>query len=141
MTSNLRFVIDSNTTISALLLPRSVPRQAFDLAFALGIVLISQETVAELDEVLRRPKFSRYFQEEDRLRFLSTYVSNAQMTNVTVSVTDCSDPKDNKFLELAVSGHAMCIISGDRDLLRLSPFRSIAVLTPQAFLADYARLK
>ncbi len=138
MTNRVRFVLDTNTTISALLMPRSIPRQAFDAAFALGIVLISQETIAELDDVLRRPKFNRYVQEEDRLRFLATYLSVAQMVEVTAKVTDCSDAKDNKFLELAISGGAACIISGDQDLLTLSPYRGIFVLTPHAFLIDYA---
>jgi predicted nucleic acid-binding protein len=40
----------------------------------------------------------------------------------------------DKFLELAVSGGATHIISGDDDLLVLHPFRGIAVVTPQAFL-------
>lgn len=137
MTSRTRFVLDTNTTISALLLPNSTPRQAFDAAFALGIVLISQATVAELDDVLRRPKFNRYVPEEDRLRFLSTYVNDAQIIEVTVTVTDCADVKDNKFLELAISGTATCIVSGDQDLLMLSPYRGIAVLSPRTFLENY----
>jgi predicted nucleic acid-binding protein len=60
MTSNPRFVLDTGIIVSAVLLPRSVPRQAVDLAFAGGHVLASTETIDELDEVLRRPKFNRY---------------------------------------------------------------------------------
>jgi len=47
----------------------------------------------------------------------------------------CRDPKDNKFLELAVAGEATHIVTGDSDLLVLNPFRDIAVLTPSEFLA------
>jgi predicted nucleic acid-binding protein len=39
-------------------------------------------------------------------------------------------------LELAVSGGASHIITGDEDLLLLHPFRGIAELAPQAFLAS-----
>lgn len=49
-------------------------------------------------------------------------------------ITACRDPKDDKFLELAVSGRATHIISGDTDLLTLNPFRGIAILPPRAFL-------
>jgi putative PIN family toxin of toxin-antitoxin system len=47
----------------------------------------------------------------------------------------CRDPKDNMVLELAVSGHADYIITGDQDLLILDPFRGIRIMTPDAFLA------
>jgi predicted nucleic acid-binding protein len=53
---------------------------------------------------------------------------------ITTSVKECRDPKDDKFLELAISGGASYIVSGDADLLTLHPFRGIAVITPQDFL-------
>jgi predicted nucleic acid-binding protein len=49
-------------------------------------------------------------------------------------ITDCLDNKDNKFLELAISGKASHIISGDNDLLVLSPFRGIVISSPATFL-------
>ncbi|MFP4390748.1 MAG: putative toxin-antitoxin system toxin component, PIN family [Desulfococcaceae bacterium] len=47
----------------------------------------------------------------------------------------CRDPKDNKFLELAVSGSASILIAGDQDLLVLNPFRNLDILTPTEFVA------
>jgi uncharacterized protein len=52
-------------------------------------------------------------------------------------ITVCCDPKDNKFLKLAVSGCAICIISGDADLLVLNPFREIPVVTPHEFVSQF----
>ncbi|MFQ5771845.1 MAG: putative toxin-antitoxin system toxin component, PIN family [bacterium] len=46
----------------------------------------------------------------------------------------CRDPKDDKYLELAVSGGAKFIVSGDKDLLALNSFREISILTPEQFL-------
>jgi uncharacterized protein len=71
------FVLDTNVIVSALLSPRSVPRQAFDLAFARGSVLISDVIIAELDDVLRRPKFNRYISEDDRSQFLAKFIQDA----------------------------------------------------------------
>lgn len=46
----------------------------------------------------------------------------------------CRDPKDNKYLELALSGQADCIITSDRDLLSLNPFKNISIISPSEFL-------
>jgi len=137
MTSNVRVVIDTNVAVSAVLLPRSVPRRAFDRALEHGIVLISSATVAELHDVLRRPHFDKYLHEEERLAFLATLMREAELVMVTDVVTACRDPKDNKFLALALSGKATHIVSGDEDLLVLHPFRGVLILTPQAFLAPW----
>ena len=135
MTSEVRAVVDTAIAVSAVLLPRSVPRQSFDAAATRGRLLVSEMTIAELDEVLRRPKFNKYVPEEKRLEFLAALVREAELVEVVHVVSECRDPKDNKFLELAVSGNASHIISGDADLLVLHPFRGIAIVTPQVFLA------
>jgi putative PIN family toxin of toxin-antitoxin system len=122
--------------VSALLFPRSVPRQAFDLAFIRGTVLVSDATVNELDEVLRRPRFERYLKEDERLQFLDTFIRDSTIVEVNEVINVCRDPKDNKFLEVAVSGNATCLISGDADLLTLDPFGNIKIITPQTFISQ-----
>ncbi|MBU4198556.1 MAG: putative toxin-antitoxin system toxin component, PIN family [Kiritimatiellae bacterium] len=52
---------------------------------------------------------------------------------LTKAVADCRDPKDNMYLELANEARASCIITGDKDLLDLHPYRGIAILTPKQF--------
>lgn len=134
MTSELRAVIDTNVAISALLLPRSIPRKAFDFVVEHGRLLVSTATVAELDDVLRRPKFDRYVREEERLEFLAAMIRVAEVVDITTTVTACRDTKDNKFLEVAISGEASHLITGDADLLVLHPFQNTAIMTPQLFL-------
>ncbi|MGH7961915.1 MAG: putative toxin-antitoxin system toxin component, PIN family [Candidatus Binatia bacterium] len=134
MTSELRAVFDTNVVVSAVLLPRSVPRQAFDRVQKYGKVLISAATVDELNEILHRRRFDKYVGEARRLEFLAALIREAELVNVTEVVAECRDPKDNKFLELAISGKATHIISGDADLLVLHPFRGIPVVTPQALI-------
>ena len=139
MTSNVRAVLDTNVAISAALLPQSTPRQAFDQVLEQGASLISIATLAELNEVLRRSRFNRYLREEERLEFLSTLVRESELVEVTAAVSVCRDPrdpKDDKLLELAVSGAATHIITGDDDLLVLHPFRGIAIPSPHDFVAE-----
>lgn len=135
MPTDLRFIFDTNVTVSALLLKRSVARQAFDRALEQGKLLVSQATMEELNEVLQRKGFDKYVQEEERIQFITTLVREAVLVEITETINECRDPKDNKFLELAVSGKASCIVSGDNDLLVLDPFRGIPVLTPREFLS------
>jgi len=52
-----------------------------------------------------------------------------------VRVTDCRDPKDNKYLELALAAGAETIVSGDDDLLVLDPWRGARIMRPADYLA------
>ena len=126
MTGNARAVLDTNVAVSAALMSNSTPRRVVDLILERGTLLISIPTLAELNEVLRRPRFNRYLGEERRLEFLATLLREAELVEVTETVSVCRDPDDDKFLELAVSGAATHIISGDDDLLTLHPFRGIS---------------
>jgi len=130
----LRCIFDTNVLVSALLLPDSKPRQALNRALREGKVLVSFATLAELNEVLSRKRFRRYVDEEDVRSFLAALTREADWVDVGIQIQACRDPKDNKFLELAVSGQGTHIVTGDTDLLALNPFRGIEILPPHRFL-------
>ncbi len=67
--------------------------------------------------------------------FLAAFIRDAEVVDVTERVAECRDPKDDRFLELAVNGNATAIVSSDSDLLVLNPFRGVAILTPQEFIS------
>jgi hypothetical protein len=129
-----RFVFDTNVIVSALLIKKSVARDSLDKARELGAILLSIDVIEELYDVLNRPAFDRYIDEEDRIRFLNLLVKEATLVDITERVRECRDPKDDKFLELAVNGKADCIISGDNDLKVLNPFREIEIVSPREFV-------
>ncbi|MBN3989271.1 MAG: putative toxin-antitoxin system toxin component, PIN family [Nostoc sp. NMS2] len=136
MTNNRRFVFDTNVLISAFLFSQSKPRQALEQATVIGVIVLSNTVLSELEEVLYRPKFDRYLTKERRQEFLENLTENAQFIDVTEQIDECRDPKDNKYLELALSSQAECIVTGDDDLLVLNPWRGIEILTVQEFLAS-----
>jgi putative PIN family toxin of toxin-antitoxin system len=132
---NKRFVLDTNIIISSVLWPNSKPNVAVKKAQQLGIIIVSSVTWQELDTVLFRPKFDRYITFEERELFLLDLSQTVKFILETSFITDiCRDPKDNKYLELAVNGRAECIITGDQDLLILHPFQSIEIITVNDFL-------
>ncbi|OGA52282.1 MAG: putative toxin-antitoxin system toxin component, PIN family [Betaproteobacteria bacterium RIFCSPLOWO2_12_FULL_62_58] len=134
MTPRKRIVVDNNALVSRLLLPDSVPGRAVRRAVDEGQLLISEATLIELADVLARPKFDRYVSIEDRQQFLRLLGSVAELVPITYPIRACRDPRDDKFLELAINGGAAIIITGDKDLLALDPFQGIPIITPASFL-------
>ncbi len=53
---------------------------------------------------------------------------------ITQQVRVCCDPKDDKFLDVALAGDAQLIVTGDQDLLTLHPFHGVETLMPADFL-------
>jgi putative PIN family toxin of toxin-antitoxin system len=130
----LRCVLDTNVFVSALLAPGSKPRAVLDRVHQQGTILLSFATLTELYEVLSREQFRRYIDKEDIRRFLAALTREAHWVDVNVQISACRDPKDDKFLSLAVSGQATHIVTGDADLLALHPFQGIQILAPSEFL-------
>jgi putative PIN family toxin of toxin-antitoxin system len=91
-----------------------------------------------LQRVLARPKFERYVTLAERELFVASLTLEATLVTVTVSLQVCRDPKDDMILELAVSGQATSIISGDADLLALGSFNDIPIRTAAELLSDVA---
>ncbi|WP_343730633.1 putative toxin-antitoxin system toxin component, PIN family [Duganella sp.] len=127
-------VFDTNVLISAAIIPASVSRQALLHAVAHYQLVQSEATWTELTEVVARKKFDRYFPDSSRCEFMLMLARSSEFINVSVTISDCSDPTDNKFLELAVEAKSLNIVSGDNHLPDMHPYRGISVLTPAAFL-------
>jgi len=133
-----RFVVDTNVLISALLFKNSVPFRTIELVEKQGIILYSEATLNELEQVLNRKKFNKYLSLEDRQVFLLKFISTAELVSIKETIAVCRDEKDNKFLELAVSGNANIIVTGDLDLLVLNPFQTLEIVTPNMFIDRFS---
>jgi putative PIN family toxin of toxin-antitoxin system len=134
MTNSPRCVVDTNVHISALLSAGSTSNRTIDTVLQHGVLLSSAETFAELEVSLHRSKFDSYLREDDREQYLALIQGASEFVEVTEHIEACRDPDDDKFLELAISGNADVIISGDDDLKVLHPFQAIPILSPDEFL-------
>ena len=129
-----RLVIDTNIYVSFALRNGSLPGRAVRKAWLEATLLQSEPTWIELKAVLMRPKFSRFFPPNTLQIFLEEIHELSEMVDVRSSIKACRDPRDDKFLELAVDGEADLILTGDADLLTLNPFRKIGIITPAQYL-------
>jgi putative PIN family toxin of toxin-antitoxin system len=131
-----RVVLDTNVLISAILQPKGPPRAAVDgVRAAGGVLLFSEPTFDELSTRLARPKFDKYLSRQGRALFLAQLDAVSERIPITGAKLGCRDPDDDKLLETALMGEADCLITGDRDLLVMSPFHDIPIVTPADFLA------
>jgi putative PIN family toxin of toxin-antitoxin system len=129
----MRLVLDTNVLVSAALKRESTPGLAVHLAEGAGALLKSPDTERQLFEVLGRPYLVALIDTEAK-NWLRNLMASAEPVTVTERIIACRDPTDDKFLEVAVNGNADVIVSGDSDLLALTPFRDIPILTPAAFV-------
>ena len=129
-----RIVADTSLLVSRLLLPQSWPAKAVRKAVDEGQLLVSDATLEELADVLSRPKFDLYVSLEDRQDFIRVLNRVAARVIVTSPIKACRDPKNDKFLEVAFNGEANLILTGDRDLLALHPFRGVDILSPREYI-------
>ncbi|MBY0436416.1 MAG: putative toxin-antitoxin system toxin component, PIN family [Cyclobacteriaceae bacterium] len=135
----MKVAVDTNVVIRAAFSPGSFSFLAFEEAMDKHRLLVSIDTFEELQGTLHKPKFDKYFFPDDtRTDILKRVMQHAMVIIPSVKISACRDAKDNMFLELAISGKADCIITNDADLLVLSPFENIPIITPKAFLDQYS---
>ena len=130
-------VVDTNVLISAGLLPNSKTAHSVTLAFDHFVLAQNQLTWAELQEKIILSKFDKYSGIDGRLRLMARLTQNIEFIDAKAVVTDCRDPKDNKFLALAIDADAKNIITGDKDLLVMNPYQDRTICTPAEFLSNH----
>ena len=131
----IRVVIDTNVLVSALLFGGQ-PGKLRDLWVGGRLVpLVSKQTFAEFNKVLAYPKF-RLSTAEIAMLVEEEVLPYAVVVNVTEDAAGtCRDSHDDKFLALAVSGHASYLVTGDQDLLVLQAFGNVRIVSVSDFLA------
>lgn len=129
-----RVVVDTNVLVSRLLLAQSIAASAVRKAVDHAQLLASEDTLGELSEVLSRRSLDPYVSVENRQEFIRLLARIVEMVPITLRIQACRDPKDDKFLELAVNGAANVIVTGDKDLLVLDPFRRIPIIAPARYM-------
>jgi putative PIN family toxin of toxin-antitoxin system len=134
-----KIVIDTNVFISAVLFRGPTSRLVSLWQKNAVSVLMSSAVLKEYAKALAYPKFKlskteiRGIVEQELL----PYVYPVKVKRSLHIITE--DPSDNKFLELAETGKADYILSGDKHLLDLKDFHGIKIITPAEFFAFFKK--
>ncbi|MFH0764064.1 MAG: putative toxin-antitoxin system toxin component, PIN family [Candidatus Omnitrophota bacterium] len=132
----MRVVIDTNVLVSGLLSPYGATGEIVRIAVAGSLdLLYDARIISEYEAVLSRPKFSfEKTRVDNLLEFITHY-------GIPVSAIPLSmhlpDPDDEAFLEVAISGKAECLITGNAAHYSMRPKRKVRILTPRRFLSMY----
>ncbi len=133
----MRLILDTNILVSAFVFKSENANIVVRHAAKKHTLLFSESTFKELKSTLLKPKFAELVELPTISNFIINLVRIGEFIELAEKITVCRDPKDNKFLELAVAGNADCIVTGDKDLLVLNLFRGIKIISPSDFLIQF----
>ncbi len=131
----MRVVLDTNVFVSMLLGGRV---GAIHDAWKAGkfTLVVSDAILSEYLDVLSRPKL--HLTAEAVSIVTARVQRQAELVAPTESVHAVeADPADNKFLEAALAGQAIYVVSGDSHLLQIKEFRGISVITAREFIERF----
>lgn len=80
----------------------------------------------------------RWVTVDERRRFIALLGGARRRVAITHRVQACRDPRDDKFLHVALNGEAEAVVTGDAELLALRPFHGVQIPSPAAFLGVIA---
>lgn len=132
-----RAVFDTNLLVSYLLVHRPPIALLIDeqLAQERFTLVSAPVLLEELARVLRYPRLQRYYDTEQRDRFVALIAALSELVELPEEIPPISrDPDDDRVIACAVVGRADGIVSGDRDLLDLREVGGIPILTAAQFL-------
>jgi len=131
-TKSKKVIIDTNLWISFLISKNY--NQLDKIIFERKCTLVfSDELLEEFLTVTKRPKFRRFFTQEDTENLIETIQEFADFFDVVSNVNVCRDIKDNFLLSLSKDSKANFLITGDNDLLELKSFESTKIITISDF--------
>lgn len=131
-----RVVLDTNVVVSGLLAADGLPAAILDLALQGKVrAAVSLPILAELERVLRRPRFD--FAPRKIGSFLALYKSRGRLVYPSKTLDACrGDPSDNRFLECAQAAKAEFLITGNKSHFP-SRCGNTSVVSPVEFWEAY----
>ena len=131
----MRIVIDTNVVASGIIFGGK-PKQLLRLAVKNDVALcVSSQILAEYDEIISR--LSEKYPNRSHAITLKNLADKVLLVSPKQTVTVCRDLDDNKFIECALEGKCLYIVSGDADLLDLQSYADVEIVTVAEFFARY----
>lgn len=127
----VRLVLDTNILIGALITKGTPPDELYRAWLRGDIELVtSAAQIAELAEVLARPRIRRLVDADEANAILENLAVRALVLNDLPTVDLSPDPSDNPILAAAIAGNADFVVSGDKKhVLSLGEVNGIPVVT------------
>jgi len=129
---SIKVIFDTNVWISFLIGKRLAIIKN-NISSGQIIIITTDQLLTEIKEVTSRDRLKKYFPRESVLELLDLLDTIAEKVEIKPMHFINRDPKDNFLLDLIEFSKADYLVTGDRDLLILNPFKSATILTPASF--------
>jgi len=134
----MRAVLDTNVLLRALIKPNGTVGPVLSrLREGVYTAVYSEPVLDELLAKLALPRLrdKYHLTDETTTTLLALLALRGQLIAPQRKVKVCRDPADNMFIDAALAGDALYVVTGDEDLLSLKRFESVRFATPRVFLA------
>ena len=132
-----RVVLDANVLISAVLFP-GVCRTIMELLGEDKVTLVlSPALLEDFLRAIEKPRLKKLLPPDLLEEMISLIHRKAFIVEPKIKIKACRDPSDDAVLEAAIAGKAGMVVSGDKDLLTMNPFRNLAIVSPRTFLNKF----
>jgi len=134
----MKIVLDTNVLVAGLLSPFAPCAEIVRMLSSGDLTLYSDSRIlSEYNEVLRRSKFRFQI---DKVVVLLDHIENRGQIVASSPLSDLlPDPGDEPFLEVAVAGQAVCLVTGNHAHFLPKQCQGVKVLSPSDFLTFYRR--
>lgn len=136
----IKVILDTNLFISFLIGKRLVNLKQTLINSIIQLIL-SEQNISELKIVTSRPKFKKYFNQEDVADLIDLLSAIGKIIKVTKEPNICRDPKDNFLLALAEKSKANYLVTGDTDLLSIGEYKETKIITIEEIETLIAQVK
>ncbi len=129
-----KVVLDTNWYVSATINRRS-RKTLYDILTNNSVeILYSKEILEEYQNVIIRPKFSKYIRQNQAIRFINLVISELKEIEIKTAIRLSRDSKDDFLLSISIDGDADFLVTGDDDLLALGEIGKTKIVTKSKFL-------
>ena len=127
----MKIVVDTNVIISGVFF-NGLPYRFLNEIVSNEIEIVASEEIINeyynISEELVKSKTGKFNKE-----LFDIVIDKIKIINTQTKINVCRDPDDNKFLECAVDGRAIYVVSGDKDLLTIQQYQGVLIVS----VADY----
>lgn len=129
----MKIVLDTNVLVAGLLSPYGPCADILRMVSSGSLILcLDARILTEYREVLKRPKFGF---DHDKVAAILDYIEHHSWIAASTPLPHAlPDPDDEPFLEIAVSGGAAYLVTGNAIHFPASLCQGVAVVSPSDFL-------
>lgn len=129
---NIKVIFDTNVWIS-FLIGKQLSSIKEKIVSRHITIIVTEQLLSEIKLVTAREKLKKYFPKESVLELIELLETIGELIKIKPTHFNSRDPKDNFLLDLIDFSKADYLVTGDKDLIVLNPFKTATILTPADF--------